>query len=454
MLNSIVVLIIFFLAHVLNSCTIFSHEKPAKNVLFIIADDLNTTLGCYGHPVVKTPNIDRLAQKGIRFNHAYCNYTVCNPSRSSFLTGVLPGKLNIYDNRTPLQSVPGEHVTLPDLFKQNGYHTVSIGKVFHGLNEFNDMKAWDEIYNFTTTETGRMGEGRNLTDGVLRWCRWLAAEGDDMDQEDGQIAQKAVEFIKSEHTQPFFLAVGFAKPHDPYVAPRKYFASYSPVNCTPPLIPEGWKAPHRYTLGGMEQVFEKFTDTERCEFLRAYYSATSFMDAQAGRIIDALEETGLIKNTLIIIFGDHGFHLGEHGWWNKVTLYERCHNAPLIIYDPDCKISGVASDALVEFIDFYPTLADICSLKNIPEYLDGRSFKEVIYKPSLPFRNYVSIILKRNDVTGRSVKTLDWRYTEWGDGDNATELYDERNDPMEYTNLSGVGEYDTIKNYLKKLMEE
>ena len=194
------------------------------NVLFIVADDLTKTLGCYGHPVVKTPHVDQLAARGIQFNQAYCNFAVCNPSRSSFLTGMTPETTTIQDNRIPLQSVIGDWVSLPALFKQNGYYTMSLGKIFHGnREEHNDLKGWDEIYGFGATELGKKGEGRNMTDGVLKWCHWRAAEGDDEDQADGQMAKKAVEFIKADHEKPFFLAVGFHKPHDPFVAPKKYF---------------------------------------------------------------------------------------------------------------------------------------------------------------------------------------------------------------------------------------
>jgi uncharacterized sulfatase len=202
-------------------------SKSDKNVLFIVVDDLTTTLGCYGHPTVQTPNIDRLAQLGVRYNHAYCNYAVCGPSRSSFLTGLKPETTTILDNRKTLQSVLGERVTLPYLFKKNGFHTMSLGKVFHGDKEHNDPKAWDEIYTFGPTPIGKTGEKRNMTGGTLKWCEWMAAEGDDEDQADGQIARKAVEFIAAKKEKPFFLAVGFHKPHDPFFCPEKIFRPVS-----------------------------------------------------------------------------------------------------------------------------------------------------------------------------------------------------------------------------------
>ncbi|MDX1284939.1 MAG: sulfatase-like hydrolase/transferase, partial [Draconibacterium sp.] len=242
--------------------------KTDKNVLFIVVDDLNTTVGCYGHPIVKTPNIDKLAESGVKFNHAYCNYAVCGPSRGSFLTGLRPESINILDNRTPLQDVLGNRVTLPFLFKQNGYHTVSIGKVFHGKKHgHGDPKAWDEIYSFGATELGKKGEMRNMTDGVLKWCHWRIAEGGDEDQQDGQNAKKAIEFIKTKRDKPFFLALGFAKPHDPFIAPKKYFDMYPLEDCDPPQLPEGWEPPYKHSLPGETKTFNKFTNQDKREFL-------------------------------------------------------------------------------------------------------------------------------------------------------------------------------------------
>jgi iduronate 2-sulfatase len=424
----------------------------SPNVVFIVVDDLNTTLGCYGHPLVRTPNVDRLAEQGILFRNAYCNYSVCNPSRSSFLTGLRPETINILGNRTHLESVLDGRITMPGLFRSNGYYTVSIGKVFHGSNEHNDPDAWDEIYHYKTTDTGRRGEGRNLTGGKLRWCRWLAAEGGDEDQEDGQATKKAIEFLKGEHEQPFFLAIGLAKPHDPFIAPKKYFDLYNIEECVPPEIPYTWEPPYPHTLPGGGEKFKKFTDRERMEFLRAYFACTSFMDAQLGKILDAMDEEGLMDHTLIFFFGDHGYHLGEHGWWNKVTVYQKGHHAPLIVRTGDPEEAGKKTGAMVEFVDFYPTLANYCNLEGIPEYLEGKDFGVVLKDPGRSFRDHVNIIIKRGDFLGRSVKTREWRYTEWDDGNRGIELYDQLNDPLEYNNLSGEACYDSLKAVLKSLI--
>lgn len=429
-----------------------NHQQ--KNVVFIIADDMNTTLGCYDHPTVLTPNIDKLARRGIQFNNAYCNYPVCNPSRSSMLSGLRPETIGVLDNKTPIESKLGDRITLPHLFRKNGYRTVSLGKIFHNGRTFNDIKAWDEIYTFETTAAGRKGEERNITDGVIPWCRWRAAEGTDEDQPDGQIADKAVTFIKSAHESPFFLAVGFHKPHDPFIAPKKYFDLYPLTVCDPPDVPLGWNPPYDHTLPGQTVTFNKFTERDKREFLRAYYACTSFLDAQVGKVIDALEDAKLMDNTVIVFLGDHGYHLGEHRWWNKVTVYEKGQRAPLIIVDNDYQNRAVESNAMIEFIDIYPTFADLCDLKQVPAYLQGRSFVRILENPLVPFRDVVSAIVTRGKMMGRTVKTMDWRYTEWDGGNAGAELYDQKNDPLEYVNLADDAEYSTVRKLMKALLDE
>ena len=451
-LSKIVILLsVFFLCLAATNET-FAKEKKDKNIVFIVVDDLNTTLGCYGHPVVKTPNIDRLAERGVRFNHAYCNYAVCGPSRGSFLTGLLPETIGILNNTTPLKDVLGDRVTLPALFRQNGYFTMSLGKVFHGGQDHNDPKAWDEIYGYSQTETGKTGEGRNLTDGALKWCHWLAANGDDEDQPDGQNAKKAVEFIKTKREQPFFLAVGFHKPHDPFIAPKKYFDMYPIEVCNPPAVPANWKPPYAHTLPGETKVFDKFTDKERREFLRSYYACTSFLDAQVGKVVKALEETGQLENTLIILFGDHGYHLGEHNWWNKVTIFEKGTRAPFIMAGQSVGKKGVESDAMFEYIDIYPTLAELFKLKGTPGYLEGKSFAKSVNNPAQPARSEVRAIVGRGNKLGRMVKNQNFRYVEWDNGNMGNELYDQKADPIEYNNLANNPEYAGVVAEMKKLL--
>lgn len=427
--------------------------KKDKNVLFIMVDDLNNTLGTYGHPLVKTPNIDQLASSGVQYNNAYCNFAVCGPSRGSLLTGLRPETIGILDNRTPLQPLLTDKTTLPRLFKENGYETMGLGKIFHGRTEdHGDPGAWDAYYKFKETELGKQGEGRNMTEGKLKWCRWLAAEGDDEDQQDGQIAKKAVELIKEKRDKPFFLAVGFKKPHDPFIAPKKYFDMYPLEDCDPPKLPEGWKAPYSHTLPGETKTFDKFTDVERREFLRSYYACTSFMDAQVGKVMDALKESGQLDNTLIVFFGDHGYHLGEHNWWNKVTIFEKGTNAPFIIAGNAVGKKGLKSDAMFEFVDIYPTLAELMNLKNVPDYLEGKSFAASVEDPEKPFRSEVRAVSRRGSMLGKMVKNKDWRYIEWDNGKKGNELYDQHNDPIEYHNLAESENHEKIVNEMRELL--
>ena len=430
-------------------------QKTDKNVLFIIIDDLKPTLGTYGHPLVKSPNIDKLANMGVQFNHAYCNFAVCGPSRGSFLTGLRPESLGILNNTTPLQSVLGDKITLPNLFKMNGFETIGIGKTFHDKSpEHEDDKAWDAYYKYETTQLGWTGEKRNVTDGKFPWCFWQAAEGTDDDQEDGQIAKKAVEIIKTEREKPFFLAVGLKKPHDPFVAPKKYFDMYPLEDCDPIELPEGYKPPYDHSLMSWSKEFDKFDEKDKREFLRSYYACTSFMDAQVGRIIDALEESNQLDNTLIVFFGDHGYHLGENKWWNKVTVYEQGTRAPFIIAGNAVAKKGLKSEAMFEFIDIYPTMAELMNLQNIPDYLEGLSFAPVVKNPDLPFKNEIYAVTKRGDMMGSMVKTKSWRYIEWDNGKQGAELYDQEKDPMEYNNLAQSEEYASLVSQMKILLSK
>ncbi len=429
-------------------------ENKDQNVLFIIVDDLKPTLGTYGHPLVKTPNIDQLAKSGVQFNNAHCNFAVCGPSRGSFLTGLRPETLGILNNTTPLQSVLGDKITLPYLFKKNGFETIGIGKTFHDKEpDHEDAKAWDAYYKFEPTELGLTGERRNLTNAqTMPWCYWQATEGTDDDQEDGLIAKKAVELIKTKRDKPFFLAVGLKKPHDPYVAPKKYFDMYPLADCNPVELPEGYQLPYEHSLLPWSKEFDKMTDNDQREFLRSYYACTSFMDAQVGRLIDALKESGQLENTLIVFFGDHGYHLGENNWWNKVTVYEQGTRAPFIIAGNAVKKKGVKSEAMFEFIDIYPTMAELMNLQNTPDYLEGKSFAKVVADPELSFKNEVFAVTKRGDMIGHMVKNEDWRYIEWDNGENGRELYNQKNDPGEYQNLADNATYDSVMAELKVLL--
>jgi len=419
-------------------------EQP--NVLFIVADDLRDTLGCYGNTAVKTPNLDRLAARGVRFDRAYVQYPVCNPSRSSFLSGLRPDQTGITDNGTILRDKLPEVVTFPQLLKENGWQSVAFGKIYHlggGRNEalrrkWMDLpKSWDSAQAFDATATGKRNlAGRNLTEGKLKWCQWAMADGGDDDQADGQNARAAVEFIEQAGAKPWLLAVGFHKPHDPFIAPKKYFDLYpteslklyqDPKSMTP-------APPLAVGFGDYGKEFAKFTEVERKEFQRAYYAGVSFMDAQVGRVMEALDRRQLWDKTVVIFISDHGYHLGERQWWNKNTLFERSTRAPLIIAAPGVK-AGVVK-GIVEFVDLYPTITDLCGVKP-PPGLAGQSLRPWLRDPARPGKEAAYTIVTRGpNQRGESVRTDRWRFTLWSDG--SKELYDHASDPQETSNLAAA----------------
>jgi uncharacterized sulfatase len=430
------------------------------NVLLIVVDDLRNDLGCYGHPLVKTPNIDRLAARSVLFERAYAQYPVCNPSRSSFLSGLRPDQTGVYDNLTMLRSKRLDVVTLPQLFKQNGYHTASFGKVFHvgGVKDpelratwIDQPFSWHDARVFSATPAGQIVEGRNLTGDKLAWCSWGATAGTDDDQPDGQVAQATIDQITRRKDQPWFLGVGFYKPHDPFVAPRKYFDLYPLESVQFTRDPADMTAapPIAIGFGEMGKAFRAFSDLDRREYLRSYYACISFMDAQVGRVLDTLDRQQLWDNTIVIFMGDHGYHLGQRDWWNKNTLYEHSCRAPLIVAAPGC--AAGAARGLVEFIDLYPTLADLCALP-APQKLAGTSFRSLLEDPQRSGKPFAHTVVTHGRVArGDSVRTDRWRYTEWSDG--SRELYDHDHDPEEWHNVVGRREHQSAVAELQRLLK-
>ena len=441
--------------------TALGAEKP-MNVLFIVVDDLRKELGCYGVEEVISPNIDRLARKGMLFHNGYAQYPVCNPSRSSFLSGLRPDELGILSNTVALRAVHPDIVTLPQLFRENGYFTAGLGKIFHlalpteGKRVlFADPQSWDHFYDGKADETrlGKTGIGRDLTDGKLGWCKWLAAEGDDLDQGDGQTAREAVEILEKHHDEPFFIGLGFHKPHDPFYAPKKYYDLYPEGSTRLAVEPED-RSPRVPLAIPSETQFAKFTDRERMEFKRAYHACTSFTDTQLGKVFEAMDRLDLWDNTIVTLIGDHGYHLGEQDWWNKVTVYERCASAPMMVWVPGATGMGQDTEAIVEFLDFFPTLVELAGLEP-PHLLSGTSFSAVLDDPSLPGKKAAYTQVTRGQKMGRSVRTRQWRYTEWGrDGESGIELYDHTKDPGEYYNLADHPELASVRKTMKAILDE
>jgi uncharacterized sulfatase len=430
-------------------------ELPAApfarlNILFIVSDDFRDEGGIFTREQVKLPNLDRLAARGIRFERAYVQYTVCNPSRSSFLTGLRAEQTGIVNNITLLRSRLPEVMTLPQLFKENGWHAESFGKIFHLGGPVNDAyrepgglgekwmdlpKSWHAATNFAPAPVGRKMEGRNLTGGKLEWCRWGMAEGGDDDQPDGQTAAAVTALIARQGANPWFIGCGFHKPHDPFVAPGKYFDLYPLESLKLWRDPPDLTPAPKLAFTGMLADFAKFTDQERLEFLRSYCACASFMDAQLGRVLDALDRGSLWERTIVLFMGDHGYHTGERQWWNKNTLFERSCRAPLIIAAPGVK-GGQTCRSLVEFVDLFPTLAESCGLK-APPGIAGKSLRPLLEDPSRTINDAAFTLVTRNaGQYGQSVRTDRWRFTQWSDG--ARELYDHGNgkDPEENYNVA------------------
>ncbi len=435
-------------------------EPPKRpNVLFIVVDDLCCGLGCYAAPAVKSPNIDRLAARGVRFDRAYCQYPVCNPSRTSFLSGRRPDTTGILENTTPFREKMPDVVTLPQLFRQHGYTTVSLGKVIHAGTDpktgkrgvpFQDAKSWDDCRSFTPTALGKKGEGRDVTGGKLPVLNWLAAEGGDEDQPDGQLAAEAIKVLEGARDRPFFLACGFHKPHDPFHAPKKYFELYPldrimlhqpPADRTPDLPA---------AISRMHPVY-KLAGQDARELRRSYLACTTFMDAQVGKVLDALDRLKLWDNTIVVLIGDHGYHQGEHDWWLKFTLFEMSARPPLIVWAPGRKGMGRPTSGIVEFVDLYPTLADLAGLSP-PKGLEGVSFRPLLEDPTREGKKAAFTQSNRARFTGRTVRTDRWRYTEWDRGDKGVELYDHASDPLEYHNLADKPEHAAVRRELQALL--
>ena len=433
--------------------------EPKPNVLLIMADDLRDYGGAFTRDLVKTPNLDRLRARGTTFERTYVQYPVCNPSRSSLLTGLRAEQTGIVGNDLRLRERMPDIVTLPQLCKDRGWHAAAFGKIFHlggGKNavarqQWVDAgKSWHEAQAFEATALGRkLIEGRNVTGGALNWCQWGSADGTDDDQPDGQIAAATVAMIEKLGDAPWFIGCGFMKPHDPFIAPKKYFDLYPLASLKPWLDPADMTPAHKDAVGfgAYGEAFAKFTDAEWRELLRAYCAGTSFMDAQLGRVLDALDKSKLWDKTLVIFVGDHGYHTGERNWWNKNTLFERSCRTPLIVAAPGMK-GGQFSRSMVEFVDLYPTVAEFCGLTP-PHPLAGKSLKPVLLNPSAAVKDAAFTLVTRGPkLHGQSVRTDRWRFTQWSDG--AQELYDHNNDPEENHDVANANP-DVVEKLAAKL---
>ncbi|MCM8532650.1 MAG: sulfatase [Lentisphaeraceae bacterium] len=434
--------------------TFVAQAEKKPNVLFISVDDLSNALACYGDVLAKTPHIDRLAGQGVLFDRAYNQIPLCNPSRASVMTGLRPDTIKVYDlDRHFREEVP-DAVTLSQAFMKEGYFTARVGKIYHynvpasiGTDGHDDAPSWQLTVN---------PKGRDKTDEALVFnaephrkisgaLSWLKAEGTDEEQTDGMITTEAIKLMEKNKDKPFFLAVGFFRPHTPYVAPKKYFDMHPLDKIRLPYAPTGDRDDiptagfaHNCPVPGYN-----LDELTLRKALQAYYACVSFVDAQVGRLLDSLEKLKIADNTIVVFWSDHGYHLGEHnGIWQKRTLFEQGARAPLIIKAPDLKSGGQVNRRIVEFIDIYPTIVDLAGLK-VEDNLEGRSMKGIMQDPQIEWDDFaVTQILRPADkrftkpVMGRSIRTARWRYSDWNEGEKGEELYDHYTDPMEFNNLA------------------
>jgi iduronate 2-sulfatase len=443
---------------------LFAAAKP--NVLLICVDDLKPTIGCFGDTHAKTPNIDRLAARGMIFEKAFCNQAVCSPSRNALLTSLRPQTLGIYELSTNFRKGEPDAVTLPQLFKNNGYRAEGLGKIFHvGHGNVNDDASWSvphyspktisyalkENNPPESTREQALFENKKEAWKLPRGAPTENADVPDNRYGDGMIAEEAIkrlEAAKGKPDEPFFLAVGFLKPHLPFVAPKKYWDLYDPAILPQPAsdkAPEGAPSYAPTSWGELRQYQDMpekgpVTPEQQRHLIHGYYAATSYMDAQLGKVLDALDATGLASNTIIAFWGDHGWHLGDHGMWCKHSNYEQAARIPVIVSAPGITKAGSRTQSLIETVDIYPTLAELAGLP-ASEKLDGRSFVPVLKDASASTRDHAIHVYPRGEGLGRAIRTDRYRLVEWKpigtSADKAMfELYDYQADPLETKNLA------------------
>ena len=451
-------------------------EHP--NVLFIVVDDLNVALGTYGeYPTAETPHIDRLASQGVRFDRAYAQDPVCNPSRTSFLSGRRPATTNVYGNFVPPRTTLGDVVMLPEYFSSQGYFTARVGKVAHGRYE--DAVSWDisenawrrehylpgvdhsEVRDNTWVEGSENGMSRaevfeptGRTGGLP--LSWRATDEREDETPDGRTTRRVIEILREHVSQrpdePFFIGAGFHKPHQPWVAPASFFEQHPISKVQMPQEPENDTEDIPAPALGNYPDDRAHTEEQYRQAAAAYHATITLMDHQVGLLMDTLAELDLEDSTIVVFVSDHGFHLGEHGGlWRKHTQFEESTRVPLIVRLPGQQQAGASTMGLVELVDLYPTLVDLCSLPR-PDGLEGTSFSPLLEDPDLEWKAAVFSEAQRRGAHGRSIRTATHRFTEWtpleDDAEPQYELYDLIQDPKEYTNLASHPEYRALRDKL------
>ena len=446
-----------------------SVAKKNYNVLFIISDDLTATaLSCYGNTVCQTPNIDRLATQGTRFTRAYCQGTYCGPSRASFMSGYYPHATGVLGYTSPRPAI-GERATWAQHFKNAGYYTARVSKIYHmgvpgGIEEVGDGRdqnggdgsddpaSWTEKFNSPGPEWKAPGVGETLEgnpDGkkpVVGGNTFVVveAEGGDLAHADGRTAAKAVELIEQHSERPFFLAVGFVRPHVPFVAPKPYFAPFLPYEklTLPPKVAGDWEDIPKAGINYKTSLNMKMDIRRQKKALGGYYACVAYMDAQVGKVLDALQKSGHADDTIVIFTSDHGYHLGEHDFWAKVSLRDESAMVPLIIRVPGKK--PAVCHSLTELLDLFPTVASLCGLE-VPSRLQGRNIARVFDNPQHQVRETAFSVAPSSK--GFLLREDKWAYLQYNeDASGGIELFDTVNDPKQYTNLAAKSEFAGVVN--------
>ena len=451
---------------------VLTEGKPSSgkyNVLFIISDDLTSTaLSCYGNKVCKTPNIDSLAERGTRFTRAYCQGTYCGPSRASFMSGYYPHATGALGYKSPRPQI-GDRVTWSQHFKNNGYYAARVSKIYHmgvpggieqGGHGSDDEASWTERFNSKGPEWRAPGDGETLQnnpDGKKPAVGGntfvvVEADGDDLVHSDGKTAKKAVELIhqRKDKDEPFWLGVGFVRPHVPFVAPRSYYPPFKPYSkmVLPPKIPGDWDDIPKAGINYCTSSNMKMDIRRQKKAVGGYYASVAFLDAQVGKVLKALDEAGLRDNTIVIFTSDHGFHLGEHDFWAKVSLRDESSQVPLIISAPGKK--PAVCNSFVELLDLYPTLASMCGLK-AQERLQGKDVSKMLDDPSHSVRDAAFCVAPMRK--GFLLREEKWAYIQYGEkAEKGIELFDAQKDPKQYDNLAKKKKYQPLVKEFKKKM--
>lgn len=436
---------------------------PVRNTLFIAADDLNHCFSTYGYSVVPTPNLDRLAKMGVRFDRAYTQFPLCSPSRTSLMTGLAPDKTQVYNLQKHFrQDMPGI-VTLGQLFQKNNAFSARVGKIYHygnpgqiGTDGLDDPPTWNERYNPAGID--KKEEEPKLTNytpnrGLGSAICFYSSPAPDEQHTDGLVAAKTIELMEKHRKDRFFLGCGFYKPHVPWIAPAKYYDLVPRDKIK--LIPfEEWEmkiAPKwaYFTTPPNWGMSEK----QRLDAMHAYFATIAFLDAQIGKVMTAMDRLKLWNDTLVCFWSDHGYQVGEHGQWMKQTVFEPSARSPLIIAGAGVKARGRSCGRTVEFLDLYPTVADLCGLKGTPDNLHGRSLRPLLENPQAEWDRPAVSQVQRQKVMGHSLRTERYRYSMWNHAEEGEELYDYERDPREMKNLAEDPAAQAVKQELRARLE-